>query len=207
MNPTDRIIDPDGEVRIVLRNARLPALKPGNNVEPFNIRVSAKHLVFASPVFKKLLMGNFKEGITLLQNSSVEITAEDWSLGTLMTVLHAIHGQYHLMPEKLSLETMSEVAAITDYYDCKNVLHLIKKTWIKNLSDKMPETYCRSLVVWIWVSWYFQMPSEFKTATSVAMSLSDNRIDSFGLPIPQKAMGKVPITQAEMPLMLTKLQI
>ena len=43
------------------------------------IQVSAKHLILASCVFKKLLTGGWKESVTYLQKGSVEITAESWT--------------------------------------------------------------------------------------------------------------------------------
>ena len=42
------------------------------------IQVSAKHLIFASSVFKKMLSGTWKESTAFLQKGSVEITAESW---------------------------------------------------------------------------------------------------------------------------------
>ncbi|KAJ5712964.1 uncharacterized protein N7483_010145 [Penicillium malachiteum] len=42
----------------------------------FRIQVSAKHLMFASPFFKRLLTGGWRESVTYSQKGKVEITAE-----------------------------------------------------------------------------------------------------------------------------------
>ncbi|KAJ5903149.1 hypothetical protein N7504_005532 [Penicillium tannophilum] len=150
----------------------------------FRIQVSAKHLTFASPVFKKLLTGGWKESITYFQKGSVEITAETWDIDALMIVLQAIHGQHYLMPETLTLDMLAKVAVIADYYDCKNSLYLLKDKWIENLEEKVPTTVSRNLVLWLWIAWFFERSSQFKLSTCIAMSQSNSWIDSLGLPIP-----------------------
>jgi Periplasmic protein TonB, links inner and outer membranes len=87
----------------------------------FYIQVSAKHLIFATPVFKRILTGGWKESITYLRKGSVEITAEGWDIEALLCVLHAIHGKYYDVPRKLTLEMLAKVAAIADYYECREV--------------------------------------------------------------------------------------
>lgn len=161
--------------------------------------------MFASPVFKRLLGGNFKEGTTLSQNGSVKVKAQGWDIDALLIVLYAIHGQYHLIPEKLTIEALAKVAVITDYYLCKKVLYIMAKTWINNLEGQVPATCGRDLMIWIWVSWYFRLCPDFELATSRAMSLSEYRINSLGLPIPGNIIGTVPILQPGVRFLLIRL--
>ncbi|KAJ6092676.1 hypothetical protein N7486_007965 [Penicillium sp. IBT 16267x] len=157
----------------------------------FRIQVSAKHLMFASPIFKKILTGGWKESITYLQKGSVEVTAESWDIEALLIVLRAIHGQYNLIPKKLTLEMLAKVAVIADYYECKNVLYLLTDRWINNLKEKIPATVTRGLILWLWIAWFFKLPSQFKLSTSIAMSLSNGWIDDLGLPIPGQVIGSM----------------
>ncbi|KAJ5167992.1 uncharacterized protein N7482_003586 [Penicillium canariense] len=200
MNPPTHIIDPDGEVIIILRNANSPFAQSAENMIPgkthhspqepcqyaqipagettaeepplemllkdppveaaaeeqmcesldngdFRIQVSAKHMIFASPVFKKTLTGGWKESIAYLQEGSVEVTADSWDLQALLTLLRAIHGQYYLIPRKISLEMLAKVAAIADYYACKEVLSIIADMGIDALEEKVPTTYSRDLIL------------------------------------------------------------
>ncbi|KAL5042065.1 hypothetical protein BDW71DRAFT_200860 [Aspergillus fruticulosus] len=155
----------------------------------FRIQVSAKHLTLASPVFKKILTGGWKESVTYLRKGSVEITAESWDLEALLVLLRSIHCQNHHMPRKLTLEMLAKVAVLADYYDCREAIDILGHIWINALEEAIPLTYCRDLILWLWVSWFFQLPAHFKQATSTAMSCSNNRIDSLGLPIPYDAIN------------------
>lgn len=69
----------------------------------FRIQVSAKHLILASPVFKKILAGGWKESITYLQKGSVEVTAESWDIEALLILLRLILCQHYRIPRKLTL--------------------------------------------------------------------------------------------------------
>ncbi|KAJ5036768.1 hypothetical protein NUH16_004647 [Penicillium rubens] len=154
------------------------------------IQVSAKHLTFASSVFKKILTGGWKESITYLQKGSVEITAESWDTEAFLILLRAIHGQYYYIPRKLTLEMLAKVAMIADYYECKTALYIMKDIWIDNLKEKIPRTVSRDLILWLWIAWFFQLHSQFKISTLIAMSRSDDWVVSFGLPIPANVIGK-----------------
>lgn len=154
------------------------------------IQVSAKHLTFASSVFKKISTGGWKESITYLQKGSVEITAESWDTEAFLILLRAIHGQYYYIPRKLTLEMLAKVAMIADYYECKTALYIMKDIWIDNLKEKIPRTVSRDLILWLWIAWVFQLHSQFKISTLIAMSRSDDWVVSFGLPTPANVIGK-----------------
>ncbi|KAL4995494.1 hypothetical protein BDV10DRAFT_174621 [Aspergillus recurvatus] len=155
----------------------------------FRIQVSAKHLILASPVFKKILAG-WKESVTYRQKGSAEITVESWDLEAILILLRAIHGQNYRIPRKLTIELLAKVAVIADYYDCREAVDILGHMWINALEEAIPLTYCRDLVLWLWVSWFFQFPAQFKEATSTAMSWSNKGIDNLGLPIPFNVISK-----------------
>jgi hypothetical protein len=155
----------------------------------YRIQVSAKHLILASSVFKKILTGGWKESITYLQKGSVEITADSWDLDALLIMLRIIHCQSYLIPRKLTLEMLAKVAVLGDYYDCREAVVFFADTWINALDNPIPTTYSRDLILWLWVAWYFHLPANFKEATSTAMSLSNGWIDNLGLPIPDDVIS------------------
>ncbi|GFF32521.1 hypothetical protein IFM58399_03239 [Aspergillus lentulus] len=157
----------------------------------FRIQVSAKHLMLASSVFKKILNGGWKESVTYLQKGSVEIDTEGWDIEALLILLRAIHGQHYHIPRKLTLEMLAKVTVLADYYECKEAMCVWTTIWIDAVDEKIPSTYSRDLFLWLWISWFFQLPTQFKEATSTAMSRSNGRIhNGLGLPIPDKVMGK-----------------
>ncbi|KAL4772406.1 hypothetical protein BDW60DRAFT_222340 [Aspergillus nidulans var. acristatus] len=157
----------------------------------FRIQVSAKHLILASSVFRKILTGGWKESITYLQKGSVEITADSWDLDALLIMLRILHCQSYQIPRKMTLEMLAKVGVLADYYDCRETVVFFADTWINALDDTIPTTYSRDLILWLWVAWYFHLPAKFKQATSTAMSLGDGWIDNLGLPIPEDVIRSI----------------
>ncbi|KAL4788609.1 hypothetical protein BJX76DRAFT_344741 [Aspergillus varians] len=159
----------------------------------FRIQVSAKHLILASSVFKKMFTGGWKENIILLQKVSVEITAESWDIDAFLILLRIIHCQNYAIPRNLTLDMLAKVAVIADYYECKEAVYIWADIWMNALGNNIPTVYSRDLILWLWISWFFQRPAQFKEATSTVMSLSDKQIDNLGLPIPNNVISDINI--------------
>jgi hypothetical protein len=118
----------------------------------FGIQVSAKHLTLASSVFKKILTGGWKESATYLQEGPVEITTEGRDIEALLTLLRVIHCQNHIVHRKLVLEMLAKVAVLGDFFKCKEAVGFFADIWIEALDGKPPTTYCRDLIIWLWIS-------------------------------------------------------
>ncbi|CEL06506.1 hypothetical protein ASPCAL09682 [Aspergillus calidoustus] len=235
MSVPTHIIDPDGEVIIVLSNANAPFAQPDEHTDfaypaeepaaqfdnepppaeppaaipdehlvqskaeiesvseahdegPFRIQVSAKHLMLASPYFKESLSGRWKESVGFLEKGSGEIPATNWDIEAFIILLRAIHGQHYHIPRKLTLEMLAKVAELTDYYQCRETVSIWEDIWVRGLEETMPETYCRDLFLWIWVSYFFNMRDSLREATSRAMSLGEGRMGNLGL-IPDRVIN------------------
>jgi hypothetical protein len=154
------------------------------------IQVSAKHLMLASPVFKKALTGKWKEGSTFAGTGSVEITTEHWDAEAFLILLRILHCQHHKLPKRVSLELAAKIAVLADYYECNDLVGFIRDAWITCLREELPKTYSRNLILWLWIAWYFNIPTKFKKATSIAMSESKDEIDPLELPIPARIICK-----------------
>ncbi|GIC87613.1 uncharacterized protein Aud_003998 [Aspergillus udagawae] len=233
MEEGTHIIDPEGEVIIIVHNPNAPfavwndesaqveepvnsqkldkADEPmlssdsdseASNHEPANgsvdkvnsipskadvrIQVSAKHLMLASPVFKKALTGKWKEASTFVGTGSVEMTTESWDIEAVLILLRILHCQHHKLPKRVSLELAAKIAILADYYECNDLVGFIRGAWITCLREELPSTYSRNLILWLWVAWYFNIPMKFKKATSIAMSQSKDEINALQLPIPAR---------------------
>lgn len=57
---------------------------------------------------------------------------------------------------------LAKVAVLADYYECKEAVNILADTWIKALEDNVPTTYSRDLFLWLWISWFFQLPAQLK---------------------------------------------
>ncbi|KAF9889838.1 hypothetical protein FE257_006928 [Aspergillus nanangensis] len=162
----------------------------------YRIQVSAKHLTLASPVFRNTLRGGRKESVTLFQTGSVEIHTTGWDIEAFVILLQLIHCQANDIVKEVSFELLAKITVIADYYECKEVVRLFLEVWIPNLPN-IPTTYCRDLMLWLWISWVFRLSIQFHKATSIAMSQSPGRISSLALPIPQNVLGeqrRVPVS-------------
>lgn len=156
----------------------------------FRIQVSAKHLILASSVFRKTLTGAWKESFTLLEKGSVELTADGWDLEALLVLLRIFHCQHHEVPKNISLELLAKILVLADYYECQPAVRFFFDIWVTPLKKSFPSTYGRDMVLWLWVSWFFKMPAEFKKATSVVMSQAKGPVSSLALPIPERVISE-----------------
>jgi hypothetical protein len=92
-------IDPDGDVLLKFsRHASSSDVESeaGEAVELFinvHMRVSSKHLIMVSPVFKAMLQrDNFREGQQLGNTGSVEIPLPDDDSDAFLIILDIVHG-------------------------------------------------------------------------------------------------------------------
>ncbi|KAF5584318.1 hypothetical protein FPANT_7921 [Fusarium pseudoanthophilum] len=91
-------------------------------------RVSSKHLCIASPVFRRMIQGQFKESEPNEQGL-FEIRTSEWDAEALLIVLDIIHGHDSDVPKRLSLEVIAQIGIIADYYDCLEVVKTFFRNW------------------------------------------------------------------------------
>lgn len=207
MTDKTHVIDEDGEVIIILENANAPFAVWSDNEQDveipqesetkndetakneYRIQVSAKHLMLASPVFKKALSGGWKESFTFVNKRSVEIKVDSWDIGAFVIFMKIIHCRLNAIPRKLNLELLSKITALADYYGCLNIMSIFRDVWINQLRNNFPTSHCRDLLLWLWISWAFRVHDLFQKATLTAMAQSNGWITNLGLPIPDKIIG------------------
>ncbi|KAF5626777.1 uncharacterized protein FTJAE_9448 [Fusarium tjaetaba] len=101
-------------------------------------RVSAKHLCLASPVFRRMIQGQFKESEPNEQGL-FEIKTSEWDAEALLIILDIIHGHHSSVPKRPSLEVIAQIGMIADYYDCLEVVRTFFQNW--HSSMKIWENY------------------------------------------------------------------
>ncbi|KAF5660007.1 hypothetical protein FHETE_9174 [Fusarium heterosporum] len=113
------------------------SLKPyqeNGNPNKIEFQVSTKHLSIASPVFSKMIQGNFQE-LQPNDKGLLEIRASDWNTRALLILLDIIHGHHCQVPRKLDLDTITQVGFLVDYYDCLEIVKVFFDHWDTHLSD------------------------------------------------------------------------
>lgn len=137
-------IDPHGDVVLVFkgkdegssyvkqRNAQhLKSLPQANQRRSTRVRVSSTALSFGSPVFKRMLQSDFKEGQQFKATGCVEIPLED-DLKSMTVMCKALHLQHKAVMIKLSSEELLNVAEVSDKYDCTEALAPLADFWLKD---------------------------------------------------------------------------
>ncbi|KAF5672770.1 hypothetical protein FHETE_3604 [Fusarium heterosporum] len=164
--------------------SRLDPIKESDD-DPTEVRfrVSSRHLTLVSPVFKKMIEGSWKESfpcesrsdsslpdaagtlspssvITASDPSVREITTTGWDAHALSVVLNIIHGRQKDVPRDLDLEFFASVAAIVNYYNCAEAVHLAAELWLKVIYEA-PDRYGYAPIMWLFIFRVFECPNQF----------------------------------------------
>ncbi|KAG5755434.1 hypothetical protein H9Q69_001894 [Fusarium xylarioides] len=170
----------------------------------YRFRVSSHHLTLASPVFRKMLDGPWKESTpagTSLPETTPETPAEatkasaireisttGWDVHAFVTVLRIMHGCNRQVPEVVSPSFFMDVAVIVDYYECADAVAIAANLWKDDIlapkSGRFP-IGGKASVMWLSVAWVFAWPSEFGRAAyrEVYHSQGMDLIDTHDLPV------------------------
>ncbi|KEZ43248.1 hypothetical protein SAPIO_CDS4942 [Scedosporium apiospermum] len=210
MAPASHVdIDPDGDVLAILlrpvepfapwpSDAEDESSAPVANDEASNngesqestahdkrtLRLSSKHLMLACPRLKAMFTGQWEE-VTKIHSDGLQ----HWDLGdnldpdAFVIVMNIIHGRNRSVPQKVDLEMLAKICVIIDDLECHEATELFSRVWLMAFGGKTPSTYCRDLILRIFVASVLREPDIFLITTRTAMLSSAQEIRSLGLPI------------------------
>lgn len=114
------------------------------------------------------------------------ITATDRNLDTFHMLLNIFHLRMKNIPRNLPLELLAQVGVLVDYYDCQEAVSFFSFIWTENIKTniKVPDTYCRDLILLMWVSWAFDLSDQFRKTTAIAIQACTEPIHTLDLPLP-----------------------
>jgi hypothetical protein len=189
-NPDSNALAKDGSSLDTSSSQDTAKSEKAVTTELVTFRVSSRHLILASPVFKSALTGGWKEGVKT--EGEFHISSQGWDATALGIFLNAIHCQYKRVPRYLDLEMLAKVAVIVDYYAAHQAIEILGPTWINALRSSLPTKMChnRTVALWICVSWVFRDEDAFKAATKVAIHYGHSNMTNLGLPTPVRVIGK-----------------
>ncbi|KAL4753693.1 hypothetical protein BDW72DRAFT_168407 [Aspergillus terricola var. indicus] len=155
------------------------------------IQVSARHLALGSPVFDRMLHGNWKEGREFKEKGSIVLVVDSWDVDAFLVVLYILHSQLLKLPRKVTIEQLAKIAVIADYYDCQSV-RFFGSLWVRCLPRKPPASpfHFRDIMLGLWSSYFFRHALTFSAYSRAAIEQSDYFISSLGLPIPATIIGE-----------------
>jgi hypothetical protein len=140
-----------------------------------------------------MFSGNgFKEGRTLAETGSVTVDFPDDDPDAFLIILYIIHGSTRQVPRRVSLNLLTELAAIVGKYQMLEVVELWAETWIHNWKQKaMPRTYTEDAPRWLFISWVFEHKAIFNDMSRLAQNQSDETLSEHfeGLEVSNLVLG------------------
>ncbi|KAL1962147.1 hypothetical protein VTN77DRAFT_551 [Rasamsonia byssochlamydoides] len=156
-----------------------------------HMRVSSSHLSLASSYFKAMLRGGWEEGQDLRRDGFLRVCEEGWDPEALTIVMNIIHGHFRDVPREVSLEMLAKVIVIADYFKCVEIIEPFSERWIDHLGVHLSQMKdLRNIVLWVWISWTLRLSEKFELATFLASKYSRGPLQTLGLPIPEKIIGR-----------------
>jgi hypothetical protein len=157
------------------------------------IKVSSKHLALASRVFKNKLQFGSSQA-TRQSDGRVHLQlAEGFDPTAVSIVMNVIHGRGSKVPKSVNLETLVQIALFVDRFQLLDSVDVYAERWISKLEGRLPTTYNRDLVLWLYISHVFRHADIFKAVTKTAAAQTAGPINTLGLPIREKIIRKPPI--------------
>ncbi|KAJ0154187.1 hypothetical protein HZ326_3407 [Fusarium oxysporum f. sp. albedinis] len=172
-----------------------PALKDKKAAE-YRFRVSSHHLTAVSRMFRSMLKGPWKESAapdaatssdssdqTPAAPAIREISATDWNIHALITVLNIIYGRNNEIPRQVSIKFIVDVAVIVNYYECAESVTLAAELWRAGVN--VPETYGKKSIMLLFVSWVFSWTKMFSSMAHLVLEQGEGseHVDTRNLPI------------------------
>ena len=152
--------------------------------DEIRIRVSSKHLMLASSVFKRLLKLGSTEGV---KYGRAQLRLPDDNPTALLILMNLIHGQLRKIPEKVDMDTLIEISLLVGKYELVESTGWFADRWLSELETERVEKDTTTMLSWIWVSFVFEKSSYFRSSTTIAIQNLDKEVkpDDTRLPIPE----------------------
>ncbi|QSZ33612.1 hypothetical protein DSL72_005180 [Monilinia vaccinii-corymbosi] len=214
MNSDKVIIDPDGDVMLVLDASETLAHHhrgekdksvdsestsiSSTNEKKIHILVSSKHMSLASPVFKAMLQGGFQEGLKLKQSGRIDLALPEDDAEAWKILIGIIHGRFRSVPLGITLELFTQIAVLVDKYQMHEVPYLFIPAWKEaTYGDGESATASkRNMSRWIFIAWTFNIADVFEDVTKqLALKCTRCEIEEIlgtaDFPIPQLVIDAI----------------
>jgi hypothetical protein len=204
------ILDPDGDVCLqlqgykphqpvvaVMGSSSQPSTDEGQVASTLDLIVSSKVLSVASPIFKTMFFGQFKEAGELARSKalsqvySIELP-EDHAQATLI-LCSVIHSNDDHIPNRPNTSLFQELALLADKYQCVHVLKypaqiwlngdcggLEGRNWLNELRRIRPrtldETKKTQLVQCLFFTYTLNLTTEYCSIAAILALLDDGRM-------------------------------
>ncbi|KAH7024557.1 uncharacterized protein B0I36DRAFT_331620 [Microdochium trichocladiopsis] len=146
------------------------------------IRLSAAHLMLASPVFREWIEEDHRENPNQLCLESF-LAAIGWDVEAFLIVMHIIHGRTRGVPRSVNIELLAKIALIVDHYQCHEAVDLVVSLWFTQLRCRLPINNGRDRVLWLLVAWVFHQEALFEAIATMAVNDITKPFSALGLEV------------------------
>ena len=184
--PIDHIIDPDGDLVLIVAGApTMTESLPEQQEDEFShettkaisehsqdahkkirMQVSSRKVEAFSPVFRVMLQSGFAEGHQLRETGRGELHLQEDDPEAVLTIMELAHegSEY---PSPIGFKTMKAISTLVDKYNLEKMPSL----WKDNLFDSLELLGSSSdnFLSWISISWSFQKGDYFTHSTRAAL--------------------------------------
>ncbi|KAF4469556.1 nuclear pore [Fusarium albosuccineum] len=115
----------------------------------------------ASPVFERMLYGNFIEA------RSRQAEGDEWIVELpedkaepFIVFLQIAHCRFNKVEKKLRLDLLYDLTVLTNYYDCTRLLEPWMGAWMSGMEDEMRKSSL-NMAKALWISWEFGRKENF----------------------------------------------
>ena len=130
-------------------------LKTTTKAKIYRYRVSSRHLCLASPVFRSMLEGPWKESPGTYESPG-EVKATDWDPEAMLTLLRIVHGRHRAVAKSLTVNQLCNVAILVDYYKCHEAVEPYTDHWLPMLSTSCPNEFNGHTMLYLFISAVFR---------------------------------------------------
>lgn len=157
---------------------------PAQPEPEFHYQVSSTLLKNASRYFRHALSGRFSESTIDPSDGKYHIQAEGFHPMAMEHVLDILHVQSRRIPQKVNLELLAHIAVLVDYYHLEDAVSFHTDIWTKYTArKKMPEHYCRDLVLRTFVARMFGDKKNLRRGAELVLRHSMTPIPDLGIPL------------------------
>lgn len=157
-------IDPRGDIKLCV-----------GETDPITFTVCSRALARTSPVFERMLYGNFIEANKPDDGEWIVSLPEDKA--TAMSLfLRISHGQFDHIPKTISIDDLYDLTVLSNYYDATRILEPWMGRWMSSMEDSEKRTK-ESMAKCLGIAWEFGFQDSFARTARRMLMESDGSED------------------------------
>lgn len=160
-----------------------------NRRSSLRLKVCQKHLITSSRRAAKMYRMNCKE------STPDECGLLHWNFEPIFNpsafqmVMSIVHAQTQEIPKEVDLDTVADVAAITDDLQCHDAVKFFVDAWMDRLRTSPPNQVGLDLCKWILIASVFDQPELFRSTTRLAILQCTDPLSPGLIPVDPAILG------------------